>query len=94
MSNPSLRLFQDVSRREIRDRCEKIKSFTRAKKIASIESRNPTWTDLASEQFAPYPKTADSSPRGMTSLRNLRRAKKCRQHPNPNNSPHASQSPA
>jgi len=58
MSNPSLRLFQDVSRREIRDRCEKIKSFTRAKKIASIESRNPTWTDLASEQFAPYPKNS------------------------------------
>jgi predicted GIY-YIG superfamily endonuclease len=56
ISNPSLSLFRDVSRREIRDRCEKIKSITRAKKIASIETRNPTWTDLASEQFAIFKK--------------------------------------
>jgi putative endonuclease len=42
--------------------CEKlIKSYTRAKKIDLIESRNPTWDDLASGLFQPYPKKADSS---------------------------------
>ena len=42
--------------------CEKqIKSFTRAKKIALIEARNPTWEDLAAEWFPRYPRKADSS---------------------------------
>ena len=42
--------------------CEKlIKSYTRAQKIALIEKRNPTWTDLAVEYFPQYPKKADSS---------------------------------
>jgi putative endonuclease len=40
---------------------KQIKSFTRAKKIALIESRNPNWTDLATEYFPQYPKKADSS---------------------------------
>jgi putative endonuclease len=40
---------------------KQIKSLTRAKKIALIEVRNPTWEDLASEWFAPYPRKADSS---------------------------------
>jgi putative endonuclease len=40
---------------------KQIKSFTRAKKIALVEKRNPVWDDLAGEWFAPYPKTADSS---------------------------------
>jgi putative endonuclease len=34
---------------------KQIKSFTRAKKIALIESRNPNWNDLADGYFAPYP---------------------------------------
>jgi putative endonuclease len=42
--------------------CEKqIKSLTRVKKIALIETRNPTWDDLAAEYFGPYARKADSS---------------------------------
>jgi putative endonuclease len=42
--------------------CEKqIKMMSRAKKIALIEKRNPTWEDLAADSFAPYPQKADSS---------------------------------
>jgi putative endonuclease len=40
---------------------KQIKSFSRAKKVALIESENPTWRDLAAEYFPPYPKKADSS---------------------------------
>jgi putative endonuclease len=41
--------------------CEKlIKSYTRAQKIALIEKRNPTWSDLAATYFPQYPKTAAS----------------------------------
>ena len=40
---------------------KQIKNFTRAKKIALLESRNPTWDDLTAEWFAPYPRKADSS---------------------------------
>jgi putative endonuclease len=38
-----------------------IKSYSRAKKIALVESRNPVWNDLAEEWFTPYPRKADSS---------------------------------
>jgi putative endonuclease len=40
---------------------KQIKSYSRAKKIALIESMNPTWNDLAAQYFAPPPKKADSS---------------------------------
>jgi hypothetical protein len=38
-----------------------MKDLSRTKKIALIETRNPTWEDLAAEWFAPYPRKADSS---------------------------------
>jgi putative endonuclease len=43
-------------------RCEKeIKSWTRAKKLALIGKRNPTWVDLADDLFAKHPGKADPS---------------------------------
>jgi putative endonuclease len=35
---------------------KQIKSFTRAKKIALIETRNPVWNDLTAQWFALYPR--------------------------------------
>jgi putative endonuclease len=32
-----------------------LKHFTRAEKVALIESSNPTWEDLAEEYFSPFP---------------------------------------
>ena len=40
---------------------KQIKGLSRAKKIALIEARNPTWEDLAAEGFVPYPRKTDSS---------------------------------
>jgi putative endonuclease len=40
---------------------KQIKAFSRAKKIALIESTNPAWDDLTAKYFPQYPKTADSS---------------------------------
>ena len=52
--------------------CEKqIKSLTRAKKVASVENRNPTWEDLAAVWFVPYPRKADSSLRSEWQSGNL-----------------------
>ena len=51
--------YRDVKSAIAREK--QIKSLTRAKKIALIEARNPTWEDLAEEWFAPYPRKADSS---------------------------------
>jgi putative endonuclease len=51
--------YRDVKAAIAREK--QIKSLSRAKKIALIEARNPTWEDLAEEWFAPYPRKADSS---------------------------------
>jgi putative endonuclease len=51
--------YRDVKAAISREK--QIKSFTRAKKIALVESRNPAWSDLAAESFTPYPRKADSS---------------------------------
>jgi len=37
------------------NREKEIKSWRREKKIALLESRNPSWSDLAEAWFAPYP---------------------------------------
>jgi putative endonuclease len=42
--------------------CEKhIKGWGRKKKIALVESRNPTWEDLAEDLFRPFARKADPS---------------------------------
>ena len=51
--------YRDVKAAIAREK--QIKSLARAKKIALIEARNPTWEDLASEWFPSYPRKADSS---------------------------------
>jgi putative endonuclease len=51
--------YRDVKAAIAREK--QIKSLARAKKIALIEARNPTWEDLAAEWFTPYPRKADSS---------------------------------
>ncbi|MGC1414834.1 MAG: GIY-YIG nuclease family protein [Candidatus Acidiferrum sp.] len=51
--------YRDVKAAIAREK--QIKSLARTKKIAMIESRNPTWEDLAAEWFATYPRKADSS---------------------------------
>lgn len=51
--------YRDVKAAIAREK--QIKGLSRAKKIALIEARNPTWEDLAAEWFAPYPRKADSS---------------------------------
>jgi putative endonuclease len=51
--------YRDVKAAIAREK--QIKSLARAKRIALIETRNPTWQDLAAEWFAPYPRKADSS---------------------------------
>jgi putative endonuclease len=51
---------------------KQIKNWTREKKIALIESVNPTWIDLASDWFSPYPRKAGpSASLGMTGLENV-----------------------
>jgi putative endonuclease len=51
--------YRDVKAAIAREK--QIKGLSRAKKIELIETRNPTWEDLAAEWFAPYPRKADSS---------------------------------
>ncbi|MGC1483487.1 MAG: GIY-YIG nuclease family protein [Candidatus Acidiferrum sp.] len=51
--------YRDVKAAIAREK--QIKSLSRAKKIALIEARNPTWEDLAAEWFTTYPRKADSS---------------------------------
>jgi putative endonuclease len=51
--------YRDVKAAIAREK--QMKSLSRAKKLALIETRNPTWEDLAAEWFAPYPRKADSS---------------------------------
>jgi len=51
--------YRDVKAAIAREK--QIKGLSRAKKIALIETRNPTWEDLAAEWFAIYPRKADSS---------------------------------
>ncbi len=42
--------------------CEKqIKGWSRTKKIARIETRNPTWDDLVGDIFPNFPRKADPS---------------------------------
>jgi len=41
---------------------KQIKGWNRAKKVALIEARNPTWEDLAEKFSAQYPRKADPSP--------------------------------
>jgi putative endonuclease len=41
---------------------KQIKGFNRAKKVALIEARNPTWEDLAENYFVRYPRKAGPSP--------------------------------
>ena len=41
---------------------KQIKGWNRAKKVALIEARNPTWEDLAEKFFAQYPRKTDPSP--------------------------------
>ena len=41
---------------------KEIKSWSRAKKVALIEERNPTWEDLAGDLFPAYPRKAGPSP--------------------------------
>jgi len=40
---------------------KQIKSWGRAKRIALIESRNPTWEDMAADWFPLFPRKADPS---------------------------------
>jgi putative endonuclease len=48
---------------------KQIKYWTREKKITLIESVNPTWADLATDSFPPYPRKAGpSASLGMTGL--------------------------
>jgi putative endonuclease len=42
---------------------KQIKGWSRAKKIALIEERNPTWEGLAERFFDRHPRKTDSSPR-------------------------------
>jgi putative endonuclease len=51
--------YRDVKAAIAREK--QIKSLVRAKKVALIETRNPTWEDLAAEWFAPHPRKADPS---------------------------------
>jgi len=46
--------FRDVGAAIAREK--QIKAWTRAKRVALIESRNPTWEDLAAGSLPPYPR--------------------------------------
>ena len=52
--------FGDIGAAIAREK--EIKGWNRAKKVALIEARNPTWEDLADKYFAQYPRKADPSP--------------------------------
>jgi putative endonuclease len=41
---------------------KQIKRWIRAKRVALIEERNPTWEDLARDLFVAYARKADPSP--------------------------------
>ena len=57
--------FQDVRSAIAREK--EIKSWVRAKRIALIGEKNPTWEDLAADWFPPYPRKAGpSASLGMT----------------------------
>ena len=51
--------YRDVKAAIAREK--QMKGLSRAKKIALIEMKNPTWEDLAAEWFARYARKADSS---------------------------------
>ena len=52
-------MFRDVRAAIAREKV--IKSWTRAKKVALIESANPTWEDKVEDLFPRFPRKADSS---------------------------------
>ncbi|HXR33939.1 MAG TPA: GIY-YIG nuclease family protein [Verrucomicrobiae bacterium] len=51
--------YEDVRAAIAREK--EIKGWSRAKKVALIERRNPAWEDLAGDLFAAYPRKADPS---------------------------------
>ena len=51
--------YEDIRAAIAREK--EIKGWNRAKKVALIERRNPTWEDLAGDLFATYPRKADPS---------------------------------
>ena len=53
--------YRDIKSAIAREK--QINDLSRAKKVTLVETRNPTWEDLAGEWFAPYPRKADSSQR-------------------------------
>jgi putative endonuclease len=71
--------YRDVKAAISREK--QIKGLSRVKKITLIETRNPTWEDLAAEWFAPYPNKADSSLRRPTASQERSGKKKRRPSP-------------
>ena len=52
-------MFRDVRLAIAREKM--IKGWARAKKVALIEERNPTWEDKVEDLFPRFPRKADSS---------------------------------
>jgi putative endonuclease len=52
-------MFHDVRAAIAREK--EIKGWTRAKKVALIEAKNPTWEDLAGELFPKFPRKPNAS---------------------------------
>jgi putative endonuclease len=40
---------------------KQIKAWNRAKRVALVEAKNPTWEDFGAEWLLPYPRKADPS---------------------------------
>ena len=51
--------FRDVRTAIAREK--QIKSWGRAKRVALIEERNPSWEDLCADRLPPFPRKADPS---------------------------------
>jgi putative endonuclease len=59
--------FRDVRAAIVREK--QIKSWSREKRTQLIQVANPTWVDLATQWFSPYPRKAGpSASLGMTVL--------------------------
>jgi putative endonuclease len=52
-------MYRDV--RSAISREKEIKGWGRGKKLALIESKNPSWNDLAGDMFPRFPRKADPS---------------------------------
>jgi len=51
--------FRDVRTAIAREK--QIKGWDRAKRVALIEAKNPTWEDFGAQWFSPFPRKADPS---------------------------------